>query len=365
MVDTHTVPGIVSDIDGVLLKQINPIPRSANGIRFLKKSLEEIDPEKFSGVKELLPFVCLTNSGTGTEKYKAETISKILGIEEAHERLNAHDIIMNFTPLREVFKEYKDKLVMLGGLGPLEHMAEDFGLNKFITDEEYCAMFPILIPYAERPKDGEEFERVREKVAARLGITNKAELDEPLQVHAIFMLNDPVKWDQRVQIICDLLSTSDGKVAHKFPLVGPEDHIPVYCTNDDLQFASDFRLPRMTFGCFNETLKSIYKKIYKRDLQLKMYGKPQKVTFDFAKKYLQESTKLQISKLYMIGDNPKSDIRGANAAGMTTILVKSGVFQLVEGYDNDHEDPADYIVEDFVDAIKLILKLEGIECDLE
>lgn len=39
----------------------------------------------------------------------------------------------------------------------------------------------------------------------------------------------------------------------------------------------------------------------------------------------------------MIGDNPKSDIKGANDAGWISILVRSGVFH---GLENDKENPA-------------------------
>lgn len=38
----------------------------------------------------------------------------------------------------------------------------------------------------------------------------------------------------------------------------------------------------------------------------------------------------------MIGDNPKSDIRGGNNNGCVSILVRSGVFK----GENDPEDPA-------------------------
>mgnify|MGYP001810488378 CR=1 FL=1 len=41
-----------------------------------------------------------------------------------------------------------------------------------------------------------------------------------------------------------------------------------------------------------------------------------------------------------IGDNPKSDIRGANNIGWISILVRSGVFKGV----NDPIDPAQYVV---------------------
>ena len=56
----------------------------------------------------------------------------------------------------------------------------------------------------------------------------------------------------------------------------------------------------------------------------------------------------------MIGDNPRSDIAGGNAAGMTTILVRTGVFDSTD--ENDAENPATYVVEDFESAIDLIYK---------
>jgi ribonucleotide monophosphatase NagD (HAD superfamily) len=64
----------------------------------------------------------------------------------------------------------------------------------------------------------------------------------------------------------------------------------------------------------------------------------------------------------MIGDNPKSDIRGGNAVGWETIMVRTGVFC---GEINDEEDPAKYVVHDFTDAIKLIFKLEGINHEIK
>jgi len=70
---------------------------------------------------------------------------------------------------------------------------------------------------------------------------------------------------------------------------------------------------------------------------------------------------MQISNFYMIGDNPKSDIEGANKKGWTSILVKTGVFVVdaessVNG--NDRENPASYVVEDMKAAVELIFELE-------
>lgn len=56
---------------------------------------------------------------------------------------------------------------------------------------------------------------------------------------------------------------------------------------------------------------------------------------------MQTLTDLPIGNIYMIGDNPKSDIRGANSAGWSSILVRTGVFK----GENDEEDPAKYVVD--------------------
>lgn len=52
----------------------------------------------------------------------------------------------------------------------------------------------------------------------------------------------------------------------------------------------------------------------------------------------------------MIGDNPRSDIAGGNNKGMTTILVRTGVFDATAATShngNDSENPATYVVDDF------------------
>ena len=58
----------------------------------------------------------------------------------------------------------------------------------------------------------------------------------------------------------------------------------------------------------------------------------------------------------MIGDNPKSDIKGANENGWISILVRTGLFK----GENDEKNPAKYVVNDFKEAIELIFKLEGL-----
>ena len=67
-----------------------------------------------------------------------------------------------------------------------------------------------------------------------------------------------------------------------------------------------------------------------RDIEIERYGKPFNLNYEFTEQFLREKAAkraIKISKFYMIGDNPLSDIAGANAKGWVSILVRSGVFR--------------------------------------
>ena len=55
----------------------------------------------------------------------------------------------------------------------------------------------------------------------------------------------------------------------------------------------------------------------------------------------------------MVGDNPRSDIAGARAAGprWQSALVRTGVFAGGAG-NNDAEHPADFVVDDALAAVR-------------
>ena len=64
----------------------------------------------------------------------------------------------------------------------------------------------------------------------------------------------------------------------------------------------------------------------------------------------------------MIGDNPDSDIDGANRRqNWVSILVKTGIF--TGETENSTKHPAKYVVQDMDEAFQLICKLENIQYD--
>ena len=107
-----------------------------------------------------------------------------------------------------------------------------------------------------------------------------------------------------------------------------------------------------------------------RDIEIERYGKPYAFNYNFTEEFLRAKaakSAIKISKFYMIGDNPLSDIDGANRAGWVSILVKTGVFDVnntvecVNGNSSKH--PATHVVETFKDAIELIYRLENLTLD--
>lgn len=58
---------------------------------------------------------------------------------------------------------------------------------------------------------------------------------------------------------------------------------------------------------------------------------------------------------FMIGDNPRADIQGANAVNWGSFLTQTGVHH---GTENDPDNPATMVVRTFADAMDIILKIE-------
>ena len=122
--------------------------------------------------------------------------------------------------------------------------------------------------------------------------------------------------------------------------------VKFFLANPDLVYADSWPIPRFATHSFLLSLEVCFKAYYQIDIEYTYFGKPQLATSNYAEKLLKAKATVQgieLSNIYMIGDNPKSDIKGANMKGWVSILVKTGVFK---GPENDAENPATHIVED-------------------
>lgn len=174
------------------------------------------------------------------------------------------------------------------------------------------------------------------------------------KIDAIFVFNDPRDWGLDMQVIVDLLLSSQGVIGTKssknnrsdLPNRGyQQDGQPaLYFSNPDLIWAAAYHLPRLGQGAFREALEGVWTAISggaSKGVELKktVIGKPSHVTYEYAERQLiRNRTRFfgdqdsPLKKVYMIGDNPESDIRGANdyrschGTNWHSILVRTGVY---------------------------------------
>lgn len=176
-----------------------------------------------------------------------------------------------------------------------------------------------------------------------------------LKIDAVFVFNDPRDWALDTQIILDVLLSSEGVFGSISPKNGQSDlpnkgylqdgQPPLYFSNPDLFWAAAYHLPRLGQGGFREALEGTWAATTGGpckgvELTKTVIGKPCQGTYEFAERQLVRNrsrifggeTMHPLRKVYMVGDNPESDIRGANeyksvnGSDWHSILVRTGVY---------------------------------------
>jgi hypothetical protein len=151
---------------------------------------------------------------------------------------------------------------------------------------------------------------------------------ENLQLHAIYVYNDPRDWGLDATIIIDALLSSQGIMGTLSPKNNQPDlpnrgfqqdgQPPLYFSNPDLWWAAKYHLPRLGQGGFRESLEGLWTSITGGsklgvELEKTVIGKPFQPTYDFAeKRLLQHRNHLfgaaaegtPLKRVYMVGDNP-------------------------------------------------------------
>lgn len=127
-------------------------------------------------------------------------------------------------------------------------------------------------------------------------------------------------------------------------------------------------------GAFRVALESVFNRIHHLPLEYTIFGKPNRFVFNSAesilKQLLPSSCNGDLTEdnrdmrshafktLYMIGDNPFVDVKGARQAGhpWVSILTRTGVFK---GKENHADFPADLVVDTVEEAVDYIIKREA------
>ncbi|KAI7862556.1 HAD-like domain-containing protein [Spinellus fusiger] len=328
-----TVPNyaFAFDIDGVLIKGKNTLPQAKRALRLLNGD---------NSSKRHVPFVLLTNGGGVTEAQKAQQISQMLDVE-----IRPEQVILSHSPMRLLAEKYKDKQVLVvGGKGRSCHdIAKGYGFANVVTPDDVQQWNPSVWPFS-RPAS--EWLHPKHDLA-------KTPID------AVMMLHDAIDWGRDLQIMLDALCAQKG-------VFGTEktdfttQQLPIYFSNNDIIWSTDFPVSRMAQGSFKVALESLYETLTGQTLRSTSFGKPHGATYAYAEHVLQQlisghSNNTAKPRVYAVGDNPAADIKGANAYGWTSILVRTGVFN---GPENSPMYPADAVCAHVEEAVEWAIEQE-------
>ncbi|NWJ08477.1 HDHD5 hydrolase, partial [Crypturellus undulatus] len=277
--------GFLFDIDGVLVRGSQVIPAARDAFRALSDGDGQLR----------VPVVFLTNAGNCLRKAKAEELSHALGLQVSPEQ-----VILSHSPLR-LFSEFHHKCVLVAGQGPLEENARNLGFKHVVTIEALRKAFPLLdmVDQSRRPKE-----------------LPPPTTDFPT-IEGVILFGEPVRWETSLQLIIDVLLSNGNPGAELEDI--PYPHLPVLACNMDLLWMAEAKMPsRFGHGTFLLCLENIYKKVTGHELKYEaLIGKPSPVTYRYAEYLIKQQAEKQgwkspIRRLYAIGDNPMSDIYGAN-----------------------------------------------------
>ncbi|KAK9463230.1 HAD-like domain-containing protein [Lipomyces oligophaga] len=290
------------DIDGVLVRGSKAIEEGKQALRLLQE--------------HKIPWILLTNGGGKTEAERVAGLSRELGI-----KISEDQFIQSHTPFKRLVNTY-DKVLVSGGDGDkCRHVAQTYGFKDCVTSVDLIALNPTIWPF-------HRFTAADMKRAQSLS-------DSPFD--AVLVFNDPRDWGCEAQIIIDILTSQAGKFGTKNPTL--DQTVPIYFSNNDLLWANEYHLPRFGQGAFRTSIEKLFLDYTGTPLESTIIGKPFLFTYEYAHSFLNEWRKSafgyteDVQRVYMVGDNPASDIRGGNSYGWSTLLVKTGVYQ-----EGDHLD---------------------------
>ncbi|XP_057731774.1 uncharacterized protein YKR070W [Arachis stenosperma] len=334
--------GIAFDIDGVILLGNSPVGGSPAALRRLYDSTGRLR----------IPYVFLTNGGGFPEAKRASELSQILGIN-----ISPAQVLQGHSPFRQLASRFENELVVAAGKGEPAAVMSEYGFKNVLTIDEYASCFEHIDPLAPYKKWTTKNVKVNESTPRNDVFSER--------VQAAFIVSDPVDWSRDIQVLCDILKTG-GLPGRN---TGPQPSL--YFANDDLEYQTAFPSERLGMGAFRIALESIFNSIHSQPLDYTSFGKPNPSVFQNAEIVLRQLVPLvyndvpaknhnnaqHFKTLYMIGDNPAVDIRGARQTGHPwfSILTRTGVFK---GKENHHKFPADLVVDSVEEAVDYILTKE-------
>jgi len=213
-----------------------------------------------------IPFILLTNGGGLSEAARCEDLSSKLDFPIAPSQL-----VQSHTPAKLLAETYETILVVGGEGDNCRHIAEEYGFKNVFIPDDFYATDPGISPFSPSPPP----------IYAR-------NVPKGTKIDAIFVFNDPRDWALSIQLIVDLLRSADGVYG---TLAEPksERHIPIFFTNNDLVWASQYDIPRLGQGAFRTAVQAVFQRFpeaFGTSAHSHILGKPTPATFQYAQQLL-------------------------------------------------------------------------------
>ncbi|KAH8662985.1 HAD-like domain-containing protein [Tricladium varicosporioides] len=322
------------DIDGVLVHGDRLIPEG-------KRVLEILNGDNELGIK--IPHIFLTNGSGKPEAARCAQLSKIL-----HSPISTEQFIQSHTPM-SALAEYYDTVLVVGGENyQCREVAKQYGFKDIIVPNDIVAAQSTISPLKEFFTDEQR-------------ATSTPRDFSKVKINAILVFSDSRDYATDLQIIMDLLQSEEG-VLGTMAKDATKQSLPIYFSQGDLLCPTEHPFPRMSQGTFRIALEAIYKAVTGHELERVVYGKPELATYKYADEVMTSwmetihNEERLPKNIYMIGDNPQSDIIGGNMYGWNTCLVRTGVFQ---GGENDEKNPANFgVFKNVLEAVQTALQRE-------
>lgn len=349
-------------IDGVLLRSSTPIPGAHEALSFLQQ--------------QRIPFILLTNGGGKSEQERVADVAKKLNIP-----MDTSMFVQSHTPFAEMTDLHDKTILVAGGdRDRCAQVARGYGFKNVVTPADIVVAHPEIWPFAKVFKD--YYESFANPLPKPIDSSNPS---NSLQIDAMFVYNDPRDWGLDASIIMDLLLSERGilgtisskngnpSLPNNGYLQDSQPHL--YYSNPDLWWAASYHLPRLGQGGFREAFNGLWAATTSGTASLApnmtVMGKPYQPTYEFAERLLRKYRKNMagtiglndpLRRVYMVGDNPESDIRGASnykspyGSEWRSCLVETGVYA---GGDTPEGAKPSVVKRDVSEAVKWALKDAG------
>eukprot|EP00887_Chlorella_sp_A99_P002473 scaffold10.g2473.t1 len=236
-----------------------------------------------------------------------------------------YQVVLSHTPMRPLAKQLGDRQVLVSGRGLVAEVAKAYGFKRVVTPRCIVKAVPEAVPFFE-----DQGAMVLEGHAAthhREPLPAGTEADP---IRAVLVMTDPSNWYLDLQLIIDVI-LGKGVLGRR-----PEETLP---GDDEVQLTGQ-PLKATTFGKPSpETYRLTEQQLLKQARAADQLG--------LTLPHSTDPHHSPFSAIYAIGDNPYSDVAGANAAGepwVSVLVTKTGVAR-----ENSRVHPAQVVVDD-VDA---------------